>query len=112
MIIPLGHFLAWDVSKGSSLPSEVPTDVRPVRRPRSSERRDSPPEVAGRMSGVAVGRFVLARGGLGILVFFVSVSAAVFGEVERRKGDVRMSTTAVFLGANSGSLLLGVVVLS
>lgn len=111
--MPPGHFLAWDVSKGSSLPSEVPTDVRPVRRPRSSERRDSPPEVAGRISGVAVGRFVLTQGGLGmLLVFLLSVSALVFviGEVERRNGALRMSTTAAVLGLSSGSLLPAVTV--
>lgn len=44
-------------------------------------------------------------------MFLVSVSVVVFGEVERRKGDLRMSTTAPFLGFdNSGGLPVVVVV--
>lgn len=115
MITPPGHCFAGAESSASSLASEVPTEMRPVRLPRSSERRDSPPEVAGRVSGVAAGgRLVLTQGRMAAmpLVLGTGVSESGgwgLGEVLRRKGALRISATAPFLGAEVSDLVLPAV---
>jgi hypothetical protein len=84
-----------------SLPSDVPTDVRPERRVRSSDFREaSPPEVAGRMSEISwveppekiVDRAPPTK---------VLDLPSGLGEVLRLNGPFRISPAPFFAGAVS-----------